>query len=106
MPLLAWRCDGHRMSDVAGAGYRFQKFFPAEPAGGVAYLSSLSQPLPQVSFCPTGGITPADRHPAYLKLCNVITVGGSWMVPKKLIEAGDWAGIEKLAARGGRPQVG
>ena len=54
------------------------------------------QPLPQVSFCPTGGIT-LESAPKYLKLANVITVGGSWMVPKKLIEAGDWAGIEALA---------
>lgn len=77
-------------------GYTIQKFFPAEPAGGAPYLSSLSSPLPQVKFCPTGGITPA-LAPSYLKLSNVITVGGSWMIPKALIAAGDWAGIEKLA---------
>ncbi|MEQ1524995.1 MAG: keto-deoxy-phosphogluconate aldolase, partial [Aestuariivirga sp.] len=53
-------------------------------------------PLPQIRFCPTGGIT-LESAPIYLKLSNVITVGGSWMVPKKLIEAGDWAGIEALA---------
>lgn len=78
-------------------GYAIQKFFPAEPAGGTAYLSSLASPLPQVRFCPTGGITP-EKAPAYLKLSNVITIGGSWMAPKRLIEAKDWAGIEKLAA--------
>jgi 2-dehydro-3-deoxyphosphogluconate aldolase / (4S)-4-hydroxy-2-oxoglutarate aldolase len=78
------------------SGYSIQKFFPAEPAGGIAYLSSLASPLPQVQFCPTGGITP-EKAPAYLKLPNVITIGGSWMAPKKLIEAKDWAGIEKLA---------
>lgn len=77
-------------------GYTIQKFFPAEPAGGALYLSSLASPLPQVKFCPTGGITPA-LAPSYLKLSNVITVGGSWMIPKALIAAGDWAGIEKLA---------
>lgn len=77
-------------------GYAIQKFFPAEPAGGAAYLSSLASPLPQVRFCPTGGIT-AESAPAYLKLGNVVTIGGSWMVPKKLIEAKDWAGIESLA---------
>ncbi len=77
-------------------GYTIQKFFPAEPAGGAPYLSSLASPLPQVKFCPTGGITPA-LAPSYLKLSNVITVGGSWMIPKALIAAGDWAGIEKLA---------
>lgn len=77
-------------------GYAIQKFFPAEPAGGTAYLSSLASPLPQVSFCPTGGITLATA-PNYLKLANVITIGGSWMAPKSLIAAKDWAAIEKLA---------
>lgn len=79
------------------AGYSLQKFFPAEPAGGAPYLASLASPLPQIKFCPTGGITP-ELAPKYLKLSNVITVGGSWMIPKALIAAGDWAGIEKLAA--------
>ncbi len=77
-------------------GYAIQKFFPAEPAGGAAYLSSLASPLRQVKFCPTGGITP-ETAPKYLKLSNVITIGGSWMAPKKLVEAGDWAAIEELA---------
>ena len=78
-------------------GYTIQIFVPAEPAGGVAYVSSLASPLPQIRFCPTGGIN-LDKAPAYLKLPNVITVGGSWMAPKKLIDAKDWAAIEKLAA--------
>ncbi len=77
-------------------GYSIQKFFPAEPAGGTAYLSSLASPLPQVKFCPTGGITPTLAS-SYLKLPNVITIGGSWMAPKNLVAAGDWATIEKLA---------
>ncbi len=77
-------------------GYSIQKFFPAEPAGGAPYLASLASPLPQIKFCPTGGITPV-LAPSYLKLSNVITVGGSWMIPKALIAAGDWASIEKLA---------
>jgi 2-dehydro-3-deoxyphosphogluconate aldolase / (4S)-4-hydroxy-2-oxoglutarate aldolase len=77
-------------------GYSIQKFFPAEPAGGAPYLASLASPLPQIKFCPTGGITPG-LAPLYLKLKNVITIGGSWMIPKALVESGDWAGIEKLA---------
>ena len=77
-------------------GYAIQKFFPAEPAGGIAYLSSLASPLPQVCFCPTGGITP-EKAPGYLKLSNVVTIGGSWMAPKKLVAAKDWAAIEALA---------
>jgi 2-dehydro-3-deoxyphosphogluconate aldolase/(4S)-4-hydroxy-2-oxoglutarate aldolase len=78
-------------------GYAIQKFFPAELAGGAAYLAALASPLPQIRFCPTGGITP-EKAPAYLKLSNVITVGGSWMAPKKLVEAQAWAEIERLAA--------
>lgn len=77
-------------------GYRIQKFFPAEAAGGRAYLSSLSSPLPQVKFCPTGGLT-QDNAPAYLKLTNVIAVGGSWMAPKKLMSEGAWTEITRLA---------
>lgn len=78
-------------------GYALQKFFPAEPSGGAAYLSALGSPLPQVKFCPTGGIT-AEIAPSYLKLANVITIGGSWMAPRSLIADKDWAGITKLAA--------
>ena len=96
MPLLPGGVTASECMSLLERGYRFQKFFPAEPAGGVAYLSSLASPLPQISFCPTGGIM-FESAPRYLRLANVITVGGSWMVPKKLIEAGDWLGIEALA---------
>lgn len=96
MPLLPGGVTATEVMSLLERGYTFQKFFPAEPAGGVPYLSSLSQPIPQVRFCPTGGITPA-LAPTYLKLANVITLGGSWMAPKALVAAGDWAGIEKLA---------
>jgi 2-dehydro-3-deoxyphosphogluconate aldolase / (4S)-4-hydroxy-2-oxoglutarate aldolase len=96
MPLLPGGVTASECMNLLEQGYRFQKFFPAEPAGGAAYLSSLNSPIPQIQFCPTGGIT-LESAPKYLKLANVITVGGSWMVPKKLIEAGDWAGIEALA---------
>lgn len=77
-------------------GYALQKFFPAEQSGGAAYLASISSPLPQIRFCPTGGITPA-LAPSYLKLPNVITLGGSWMAPKAMINEGKWDEIEKLA---------
>jgi len=79
-------------------GYRFAKFFPAEPAGGLAYLSALASPLPQLRFCPTGGIT-LESAPRYLQLPNVICVGGSWMVNRKTIEAGDWSAITASAAQ-------
>jgi len=78
-------------------GYALQKFFPAEQSGGATYLGALASPLPQVRFCPTGGIT-AEIAPSYLKLANVITVGGSWMAPKALLAARDWAAITKLSA--------
>lgn len=71
------------------AGFNAQKFFPAEPAGGVAYLKSLAGPLPNITFCPTGGIS-AARAPEYLELPNVASVGGSWIATKKMIADGDW----------------
>jgi 2-dehydro-3-deoxyphosphogluconate aldolase/(4S)-4-hydroxy-2-oxoglutarate aldolase len=77
--------------------YALQKFFPAEQAGGAAYLASLSSPLPQIKFCPTGGITPA-LAPSYFKLANVITLGGSWMASKAMVNEGKWEEIEKLAS--------
>ncbi|MEU4495562.1 bifunctional 4-hydroxy-2-oxoglutarate aldolase/2-dehydro-3-deoxy-phosphogluconate aldolase [Streptomyces sp. NPDC023998] len=78
-------------------GVREMKFFPAEAAGGTAYLKSLAGPLPQARFCPTGGISLASA-PAYLALRNVGCVGGTWMLPADAIAAGDWARVETLAA--------
>ncbi|KUN05052.1 keto-deoxy-phosphogluconate aldolase [Streptomyces yokosukanensis] len=77
-------------------GVREMKFFPAQAAGGTAYLKSLSGPLPQARFCPTGGIGP-QTAPEYLALPNVGCVGGSWMVPADAVAAGDWARVEELA---------
>ncbi|MFF7126486.1 bifunctional 4-hydroxy-2-oxoglutarate aldolase/2-dehydro-3-deoxy-phosphogluconate aldolase [Streptomyces sp. NPDC008240] len=77
-------------------GVREMKFFPAQAAGGTAYLKSLAGPLPQARFCPTGGIGPATA-PEYLSLPNVGCVGGSWMVPADAVAAGDWARVEELA---------
>jgi 2-dehydro-3-deoxyphosphogluconate aldolase/(4S)-4-hydroxy-2-oxoglutarate aldolase len=77
-------------------GVREMKFFPAQAAGGTAYLTSLYGPLPEARFCPTGGIGP-DSAPAYLALPNVGCVGGSWMVPADAVAARDWARIERLA---------
>ncbi|MFD4772170.1 bifunctional 4-hydroxy-2-oxoglutarate aldolase/2-dehydro-3-deoxy-phosphogluconate aldolase [Streptomyces niveus] len=77
-------------------GVTEMKFFPAEAAGGTAYLKSLSGPLPQARFCPTGGISLASA-PSYLALKNVGCVGGSWMLPPDAIMSKDWARVEKLA---------
>ncbi|MFK4797594.1 bifunctional 4-hydroxy-2-oxoglutarate aldolase/2-dehydro-3-deoxy-phosphogluconate aldolase [Streptomyces sp. MPA0124] len=77
-------------------GVREMKFFPAEAAGGTAYLKALAAPLPQARFCPTGGITPASA-PEYLALPNVGCVGGSWMLPQDAVAGRDWARVERLA---------
>ncbi|MGW3813759.1 bifunctional 4-hydroxy-2-oxoglutarate aldolase/2-dehydro-3-deoxy-phosphogluconate aldolase [Streptomyces sp. NPDC005046] len=77
-------------------GVREMKFFPAQAAGGTAYLKSLAGPLPQARFCPTGGIGP-DSAPDYLALPNVGCVGGSWMLPADAIAARDWRLVEELA---------
>lgn len=77
-------------------GVTEMKFFPAEAAGGTAYLKSLGAPLPQARFCPTGGITLASA-PSYLALANVGCVGGTWMLPADALAAKDWARVEALA---------
>jgi 2-dehydro-3-deoxyphosphogluconate aldolase/(4S)-4-hydroxy-2-oxoglutarate aldolase len=82
---------------LQGVGFAMVKFFPAEPSGGAAFLKAASGPLPDLLFCPTGGITLA-KAPAYLALPNVPCLGGSWIVPDDAVNAGDWARIETLAA--------
>ncbi|WNZ11932.1 bifunctional 4-hydroxy-2-oxoglutarate aldolase/2-dehydro-3-deoxy-phosphogluconate aldolase [Streptomyces sp. 11x1] len=77
-------------------GVREMKFFPADAAGGTAYLKSLAGPLPQARFCPTGGVGPGNA-PEYLALPNVGCVGGTWMLPADALAARDWARIEGLA---------
>lgn len=83
------------------AGFRALKFFPAEPAGGIPFLKSLAGPLPDIVFCPTGGIS-AEKAPDYLALPNVACVGGSWIATKAMIAAGDWATIKRNAGRAAR----
>jgi len=78
------------------AGISELKFFPAGPAGGPAYLSALAGPLPQVRFCPTGGIS-AGNAADYLALPNVGCVGGSWLTPRDALAAQDWARVTELA---------
>jgi len=77
-------------------GHRRFKFFPAQAAGGTEALKAFAGPFPQAGFCPTGGIN-RDNAADYLALRNVITVGGSWMVPADLVGAADWSGISSLA---------
>lgn len=77
-------------------GFKVLKFFPAEACGGIAWLKSVAAPLPDIRFCPTGGIDGRNAA-AYLACPNVLAVGGSWVVPKDALAAGDFARITKLA---------
>jgi len=96
LPLLPGAATATEAMRLLERGYTMQKFFPAEIAGGAAALRALASPLPQIGFCPTGGIGPANAAD-YLALPNVVCVGGSWVAPAELIAAGDWDGIEALA---------
>jgi len=96
LPLLPGAATASEVMALLEQGYHVQKFFPAEAIGGARALAALGGPLPQVSFCPTGGITPA-LAPYYLKLANVACVGGSWVAPKDAVAAADWAAVTALA---------
>jgi 2-dehydro-3-deoxyphosphogluconate aldolase/(4S)-4-hydroxy-2-oxoglutarate aldolase len=85
------------MMTLAERGIGLMKFFPAEACGGVRFLSAVAGPLPQLRFCPTGGVTAASA-PSYLGLPNVVCVGGSWLTPAHLVGAGDWSKVTELAA--------
>jgi len=78
------------------AGLDHFKFFPAEAAGGIPMLKSIAGPIPQVTFCPTGGISP-ENYNAYLSLNNVACVGGSWLVPEDAVKQKNWAKVTELA---------
>ncbi len=97
IPLLPGAATASEVMALREEGYEVLKFFPAEQAGGAAYLKALSSPLAGTLFCPTGGISLKNAMD-YLSLPNVVCVGGSWVAPKELVTAGDWAGITKLAS--------
>ncbi|MCC2688859.1 MAG: eda [Rhizobiaceae bacterium] len=96
VPLLPGAITPGEVMAALEAGLDFLKFFPAEQAGGAAFLKALSGPIPDVRFCPTGGVT-ANNAASYLDLANVVCVGGSWVAPDEMVRAGDWSGIEGLA---------
>ena len=79
-------------------GFDFCKFFPAEASGGAAALKSFAGPLPAVRFCPTGGVN-YEKIAEYLKLVNVVCVGGSWVAPKSEIARCAWDEITRNAER-------
>lgn len=97
LPLLPGAVTASEVMHLLERGYTVQKFFPAEQSGGAAFLKSIGAPIPQVSFCPTGGISLKNAMD-YLTLKNILCVGGSWVAPKDAMARGDWAAITTLAA--------
>ncbi len=93
LPGIATPSEAMALRDL---GFRAMKLFPAEAVGGARLLASLYAPLPDLVFCPTGGID-AIKAESYLALPNVLCVGGSWMLPKAALETGDFALIEQLS---------
>jgi 2-dehydro-3-deoxyphosphogluconate aldolase/(4S)-4-hydroxy-2-oxoglutarate aldolase len=81
---------------LGARGFKVLKFFPAEASGGTAWLKSIAAPLPELKFCPTGGID-SKNIATYLACPNVLAVGGSWVAPKDAIASGDFARITQLA---------
>jgi 2-dehydro-3-deoxyphosphogluconate aldolase/(4S)-4-hydroxy-2-oxoglutarate aldolase len=97
IPILPGVVTPSEVMRLMDKGITAMKFFPAEAAGGIPMLKSINGPLPQVTFCPTGGVTPKNA-PDYLALSNVACVGGSWMAPANLVDEGNWAEITRRAA--------
>lgn len=97
LPLLPGAATATEAMRLLERGYTMQKFFPAEASGGARALGALAAPLPQIRFCPTGGVG-LKNAPDYLALPNTLCVGGSWVAPKDRVAAGDWGAIETLAA--------
>lgn len=97
LPLLPGAATATEAMILLEKGYSVQKFFPAEASGGAPALKAIGAPLPQITYCPTGGVS-LKNAPDYLGLSNTICVGGSWVAPSDLVAAGDFAGIEALAA--------
>ncbi len=96
LPYLPGASTASEAMALLERGYRWQKFFPAVPAGGIEFVRALASPLPGIGFCATGGIGAASAA-AWLALPNVVAVGGSWLTPKEIVAAGDWAAVENLA---------
>ena len=96
VPILPGVATVGEVMQVLESGLTAMKFFPAGPAGGPDYLAAIGAPIPQVQFCPTGGVS-LGSAPAYLALPNVTCVGGSWLTPRGAIENEDWEQITGLA---------
>ena len=97
LPLLAGAVTATEVMALLERGFTMLKFFPAETSGGAAAIKALGAPIPQVNFCPTGGVS-LKNATDYLSLKNVVCVGGSWVAPKEAMARGDWAAITRLAS--------
>lgn len=98
IPLLPGVATASEAMTAADAGYDTLKCFPASAVGGMALLKALAGPLPDLKFCPTGGVR-EDALQGWLTLPNVICVGGSWLVNAKQLADGDWAAVTAAAQR-------
>jgi 2-dehydro-3-deoxyphosphogluconate aldolase/(4S)-4-hydroxy-2-oxoglutarate aldolase len=96
LPLLPGVMTPSEVMAAREAGFNQLKLFPAVPAGGVGMLNAIAGPLPDVMFCPTGGVS-QENAAQFLACKNVACVGGSWLTPKDAMQAGDWARITQLA---------
>ncbi len=96
VPLIPGVATPSEIITALELGYNHLKFFPAEANGGAAALKAIAGPLPQVRFCPTGGVGP-DNVADYMKLNCVATVGGSWMIHNDVIAEGNWGKVTELA---------
>ncbi|WP_425050816.1 bifunctional 4-hydroxy-2-oxoglutarate aldolase/2-dehydro-3-deoxy-phosphogluconate aldolase [Psychromarinibacter sp. S121] len=96
LPLLPGAVTATEIMRMLERGFTTAKFFPAETSGGAKALKALGAPLPQMTFCPTGGLSMKNAAD-YLSLPNVACVGGAWVAPGDKVKSGDWAGIEALA---------
>ncbi|MXQ06973.1 bifunctional 4-hydroxy-2-oxoglutarate aldolase/2-dehydro-3-deoxy-phosphogluconate aldolase [Alphaproteobacteria bacterium GH1-50] len=97
LPILPGAATATEAMRLLERGYSVQKFFPAEASGGVPALKAIGAPIPQVRFCPTGGVSLSNARD-YLGLSNTLCVGGSWVAPKDAVLAGDWERITALAS--------
>ena len=97
IPLLPGVATATEVMRASDAGFTFVKLFPAVPAGGAAFLRAIASPLPHMTFCPTGGVRPANVR-EFLDLENVACVGGTWLAPDALLQGQDWPAIRGLAA--------
>ena len=92
LPLLGGVASVSEAMKVYDRGYDSMKFFPAESLGGVLTLKAIEAPLPQVAFCPTGGIS-LENAENYLAQKNVACIGGSWMATPDMIRNKKWSEI-------------